>query len=933
MVEVSGEEGNFTVKVRKHPRYVDMEKCIACGVCAQKCPKKVDDEYNMGLNKRRSIHIKYGQTVPLKYAIDPKNCIYLTKGKCRACEKFCPTGAINFEDKARIVTLKVGSVILSPGFKPFDPWGIDFYGYDEIPDVVTGLEYERLLSASGPYMGHLIRPSDGKEPRKIAWIQCVGSRNINRCDNAYCSSVCCTYAIKQALMTAEHLSGESVEQTIFYMDIRTIWKEVERYYEGAREGGVRFVKARPHSIMGGPNNIGVRLLYTSEAGEQFNEDFDMVVLSIGLEAPADALKLAETFDIDLNPYHFVKTSCFDPVASSRPGVYVAGDFQTPKAIPRTVIEASAAAANASHRLVQARGSLTKIKTYPPEMETAAEAPRVGVFVCSCGINIANVVDVAQVTDYAKTLPNVVFAENNLFTCSTDTQVLIAQKIKEHRLNRIVVAACTPRTHEPLFQDTLRDAGLNPYLFEMANIRNHNSWVHQKMPEKATAKAKDQVRMAVAKAARNCSLDPMKVQVVQKALVIGGGFSGMTAALGLADQGYETVLVEKSDTLGGNAWHLNETWKGEDIRPRLKEMIARVENHEKINVLKNSRVVSCSGSVGNFVSEVEVDGQPRQISYGIAVLCAGGKEYKPDEYLYGEDDRVMTHLEFDKLLREREEDAAKADTAVFIQCVGSRVPERLYCSRLCCTHSVQSAIRLKTLNPEMNVFILNRDIRTYGDREELYTKARELGVIFIKYYRDRKPEVSKDGKELLVTVFDPISQRNIAVSTDYLILAAAIVPNDTRDLVEMYKCSTNEDGFLNEAHPKLRPVDMSVEGLFVAGLCNYPKPVDESIVQSKAAVSRAGVILSKAEMQLDAVKSYVTENCDGCALCLDVCPYRAIALETYSRNGHSHRRIKTDSALCKGCGLCEATCPKGGVFVHGFTLDQLESQVDAILEAA
>ena len=414
--DVSGEAGNFSVKVRKQPRYVDMDKCIACGLCAQKCPKKVDDDYNAGLNKRRSIYIKYGQTVPLKYAIDPTQCIYLTKGKCRACEKFCPTGAINYEDKAQIVTLNVGSVILSPGFKPFDPSGLDFYGYDRMPDVVTGLEYERLLSASGPCMGHLVRPSDSREPKKIAWIQCVGSRNTNQCDNSYCSSVCCTYAIKQALITAEHLTDDDVEQSIFYMDIRTIWKEVERYCEGARNAGVRFVRARPHTIMPGPNNIGVNMTYTTEKGEQINEAFDMLVLSIGLEAPADALKLAERFEIELTPHNFVKTSGFDPVAASRPGVYVAGDFQMPKAIPRTVIEASAAAANAVDKLAEVRGTLTKTRTYPPERDIAGEEPKVGVFVCSCGINIANVVDVNQVAEYAKALPHVVMVENNLFTC-------------------------------------------------------------------------------------------------------------------------------------------------------------------------------------------------------------------------------------------------------------------------------------------------------------------------------------------------------------------------------------------------------------------------------------------------------------------------------------------------------------------------------------
>ncbi len=349
------------------------------------------------------------------------------------------------------------------------------------------------------------------------------------------------------------------------MDLRSHNKEFERYVENARSNGVRFIRSRPHTILPGKNNIGVQLAYVTEDGGRTEEDFDMAVLSVGLEAPPDALELAEKFGIDLDRYNFARTSSFTPVTTNRDGIYVCGAFQSPKAIPRSVTEASAAATEAAKALLPARGTLAREKTYPPEREITGEELRLGVFVCSCGINIAGVVDVEAVADYARTLPHVVCVENNLFTCSTDTQVLIAARIKELNLNRIVVAACTPRTHEPLFQDTLREAGLNAYLLEMANIRNQNAWVHQKDPAFATLKAKDQVRMAVAKVSRDYPLASMSVPVVQKALVIGGGVAGMTAALDLADQGYPTVLVEKSDKLGGNAWHLNKTWKCEDVR--------------------------------------------------------------------------------------------------------------------------------------------------------------------------------------------------------------------------------------------------------------------------------------------------------------------------------------------------------------------------------
>ncbi len=932
VVAVSGREGNFTVTVKQHPRYIDMEKCIACGLCAEKCPKKVEDEFNMGLNRRKAAYIKYGQSVPLKYAIDPAHCIYLTRGKCRACEKFCPTGAINFDDKEKIVTLQVGAVILAPGYKPFDPSPYDFYGYKKIGDVVTSLEYERLLSASGPCMGHLKRPSDNREPRRIAWIQCVGSRSTNRCTNAYCSSVCCMYAIKQALVTAEHLTGDGLQQSIFYMDIRSPGKEFERFYEDARAKGVNFVRARPHSIDPGPDGHGVRLRYTTEAGETLVEDFDMTVLSVGLEAPADARQIADTFGIALDEFGFARTEAFAPVSSTRPGVFVTGAFQGPKAIPRSVAEASTAAAEAAHLLIGARGTLTHEKTYPSERDVSGEAPRIGVFVCSCGINIAGVVDVKAVAAYAATLPNVVFVDNNLFTCSADTQVLIAKKIAEHGLNRIVVAACTPRTHEPLFQETLKETGLNAYLIEMANIRNQNAWVHQKMPERATEKAKDQVRMAVAKASRMAPLDRLRVAVNQKALVIGGGVAGMTAALTLADQRIPVVLLESTGRLGGNAWRLTDTDTGAPIRPMLEDLIRQVEGHPEIRVMKNARLKTAVGSVGNFVSQIEVDGQTLAVTYGAAVVAVGAREAVPEEYGYGESDRVMTHLEFDAFADGHGVELKQASSVVFIQCVGSREPKRPYCSRVCCTHTMKSAIRLKTLNPDIQIYVLYRDIRTYGKREVLYQKARELGVIFIRYEVDRKPAVTPEASGLTVSVFDPILQRPLELSADYLVLAAAVEPNDDRQLVELYKCGQNEDGFLNEAHPKLRPVDMSVDGLFVAGLCNYPKPVDESIAQAKAAAARAAVLLARHEMQLDAIKSFVTANCDGCALCVDVCPYRAISLEEYQdADGHPRKRIRTDPALCKGCGLCMATCPKGGVLVHGFTLEQLEAQVETALE--
>lgn len=928
---VEGEAGNFSVTVRENPRYIDMDKCIACGVCAEKCPRWVKDEFNMGLGKRKAAYIKYGQSVPLKYAIDPDHCIFLKRGKCRACEKFCPTGAINFEDTVKHRTLHVGAVILATGFTPFDPSIYDFYGYTQIKDVVTSMDYERLLSASGPNMGHLIRPSDEQEPRSIAWIQCIGSRSQNRCDNPYCSSVCCMYAIKQALVTAEHLSGDNIFLTIFFMDLRSHGKDFERYYNDARDKGIRFIRARPHTIEPGAGDAGVQMRYTLESGKTVKEKFDIAVLSVGLEPSSDTKHLADIFGIQTDSHRFAKTSSFAPVSASRPGVLVTGAFQAPKAIPRSVAQASAAAACAAGMLNEVKGTRTRTKTYPDARDISAQKPAIGVFVCACGINIASVVDVTAVASYAASLPHVVLVENNLFTCSADTQELIAKKIQEHGLNRIVIAACTPRTHEPLFQATLKDARLNGYMVEMANIRNQNAWVHQKDPEQATRKAKDQVRMAVAKITHSTPLAQGRVKVNPRVLVIGGGVAGMTSALSMAQQGFHVVLVEKQAQLGGNARRLTHSFQGEKVRPMLDTLTASVSDHPMITVHTRAFLKTVSGSVGNFTGQIQVNSTESRIDFGAAILNTGGAEAVPEEYGYGSDSRIMTHLGFDETVMENSTDTLP-DSVVFIQCVGSREPDRPYCSRICCVHSVKTAIALKTRNPGMRVSILYRDMRTYGQWEIYYQKAREIGVDFIRYDLENKPGVTVTPEEIEVLVTDPILNLPLAIAADYLVLASGVVPSDTRDLTAMFKCSVDSDGFLNEAHPKLKPVDMSVDGLFLAGMCSYPKPLEETIEQATAAASRAAGLLSKAYMELDAIKSFVTERCDGCALCLDVCPYNAISLHETTGPDHTMmRRVETDPALCKGCGICFATCPKEGIMVHGFTMNELKAQVTAAIQ--
>ncbi|RLB13780.1 MAG: 4Fe-4S ferredoxin, partial [Deltaproteobacteria bacterium] len=854
------------------------------------------------------------------------NCGYCCE--CFQCVKACGAGAVTLDTHAlrpETVELDVGSIIVAPGFQAFDPSQFDTYNYAQHPNVMTAMEFERILSASGPTMGHLVRLSDHKEPKKIAWLQCVGSRDINRCDNAYCSSVCCMYAIKEAVIAKEH-AGEELDCTIFFMDMRTHGKEFERYYDDAREKhGIRFVRSRIHSIepMEGADELIIK--YVTESGEFKEEEFDLVVLSVGLQTSKEALELAEKLGIELSESMFTQTGSFSPVTTSRDGVYVCGAFQGPKDIPQSVIEASAAAAEAGTLLAEARNSLTKVKEIPEERNVKGERPRIGVFVCQCGINIGGVVDVPAVRDYAATLPYVDYVTDNLYTCSQDTQEAIARAIKEHNLNRIVVAACTPKTHEPLFQETLVEAGLNKYLFEMTNIRNQDSWVHKDNPEAATEKAKDLVRMAVAKVALMEPLEETELEINQKALVVGGGISGLTAAKHLSDQGYQVYLVDRDTALGGQARSLYKTWKGEDVQKNLAALVEEVRSAGNIDVRLGAEITNVEGFVGNFKTTIRSGEQEETIEHGIAILATGGYEYKPDEYLYGEDSRVLTHLELDQRFMEGDTSLKGIGTAVFIQCVGSREPGRPYCSRVCCAHTMESALHLKELNPDMDIYVLYRDIRTYGERELLYRKARESGVVFIRYSLDSKPVVKAAPDGLEIQVVDHVLQRPIVIKADLLALASAILPYKDEKLAQFFKVPLDEDGFFVEAHPKLAPSEFSTDGVFLCGMAHYPKPIDESIAQAQAAVSRAVTLLARKKIRVSGTVAYCNPAfCSSCGVCVSICPYSA---PSFIKEGPFAGKVEINSALCKGCGLCVASCRSGALNLKGFEEGQIMAMIN------
>ncbi len=846
--------------------------------------------------------------------------------ECLECIKACEAKAIDHWMKDEQIEIEVGSIILSPGFDEFEPSLKSEYGYGRFPNVVSSIEFERFLSASGPFKGHVARPSDQKHPHRVAWIQCVGSRD-SHIGKGYCSSVCCMYATKEAVIAKEH--APDMKATIFYMDMRAYGKDFDKYIERAeKEYGVRYIRTRVSHVKEDPKTNDLTIHYETEEGEMVSEAFDLVVLSVGLEPTRSHEEIAKIFDIDLNKYGFAETSTFSPLRTSKPGIFVSGVFSGPKDVPETVAQASAVAAEASSLLAGSRGTLVTEKEYVPEKNVNYQGPRIGAFICHCGINIGGVVDVPAVVEYAKTLPNVVHAEGNLYTCSQDTQEQMKKMIEEHQLNRVVVASCTPRTHEPLFQDTIREAGLNRYLFDMANIRDQCSWVHMTQPKEATEKAKDLVRMAIAKAAL---LDPLTTQTVpmnQKAMVIGGGLAGMIAAQKIAQAGYEVYLVEKESELGGKARSIYYTLDGNDVQSHLERLSGEVKKDPRIHLMTGTTVEAIDGFVGNFKTKVRNGNEVKEIDHGVIIVATGGEEYQPKEYLYGQDSRVISQKELEEWIVLHPDRLKDLKSVVMIQCIGSRNEERPYCSRICCSEAVKNALKLKATAPEKNVYVLYRDIRTYGFKEDYYEKAREAGILFIRYDPEREPRLEKDGDGLGVVVHEPILHDDLLIQTDLLVLSPGIVPpHENESLSKMLKVPLNQDGFFLEAHMKLRPVDFATEGIFLAGLAHSPKSIEESISQANAAVARALTYLSKKELETIGTTSEVDERkCIGCGLCESVCPYKAIEILTKRTIVGEKQVAQVNRALCKGCGACTASCRSGSIDLKGFTNSEVVAQI-------
>ncbi len=908
--KVKGKAGNFSVTLRSRPTGVNRDLCSGCGLCVEVCPVETPSEFNQGLDMRKAIYIRHPLVSANAYLIDWDTCT-----RCGACVEKCPTGAIDLDVEDDIREIKAGAIVLSTGFEEFNAKLTTQYGYQRYKNVVTNIEFERILSPSGPWQGKLVRPSDEKTPSSLAFLQCVGSRELKR---NYCSSACCMYAIKEAILARQ--ADPDIEVSIFYMDIRAFGKDGYKYYLEAKDKyGVNFIRCRVPVIRQDPQTGDILLIARAEDGKPEKHRFEMVVLSVGQVPPQKFTELAGMLGVELDKWGFCRTEEFTPVETSRKGVYVCGSTSSPKDIADTLIEAGAAACQVS-------GLLSPVSAQPvPEQFNdgvpTGEEPGIAVIVCECGGEISQVVDTKELVEFSKELPGVVYVTETPYLCQRDSLKKVIDGVKNSEANRIIFAACSSSICGGVVESAMREAGMGRYFTQFVNLREGVAWVHREQPEAATAKSKSLISMAVERARLQKDSTASSSAVKTAALVIGGGLGGLTSALHIAGQGYEVHLVEKTSELGGNLRHIYRTLEGNDPQELLGRLIREVEASPLIHVYTESEVVQFEGYAGSFDLVLSGRNEEVALQVGAVIVATGGREYKPEEYLYGQNDRVMTQNELEKKL---ESGGLDAGTVVMVQCVGSRNEERPYCSRICCGQALKNALRLKELNPEVQIYVLYRDLMSYGFMEEYYTRAREAGVIFVRYEPGKEPEVKLEVETLKVEFVEPVLGEKFILEPDIVALSPAVLPQEgNEELARLLGLDLTEEGFFKEAEVKFRPVDFNKEGIYACGMALAPRNTAEVLTDAQAAAQRAVVLLSREQLHPSAVVAEVNERwCTGCEICVQACPYGARIKD------NDKGVVVVREALCHGCGACVAACPSGASKLRRFTQKQLLSMVDA-----
>jgi heterodisulfide reductase subunit A len=943
LVSCEGQAGDFSVVLQERPQIVDASLCINCGRCAEVCPEIRPSGFQLGLSSRKLIDKSAPRSLPNAYYLLQKTdrC-----EDCHKCVEVCPTDAIDLEAGPKRMEIQVGAVIMAMGFQPFDPSEMPELGYGRIPDVITSMQYERLASRSGPTEGIVRRISNNEIPKRIAWLQCVGSRDQR---NPYCSSICCMYATKEAMLAKERIDG--VECHIFTMDERAFNKEYNFYYQKARDDfGINYTRCRISSVDEDPLTGEVILRFPAgriheEAahgqGAIQEERFDLLVLTVGIRPPKDAVKIAHQLGINLNEYGFCETDKFSPLATSRPGVYVCGAFASPKEIAETILDASGAAAEAMRIMHDQLGSRTFSRAQPflsfdsggAVQEEEPQEPTISVVLCGCAGEISNVVDLETIADQIASLDGVNQVEILPLACMQDGKQRIHDLIQSSGANRLVIGACSHRTHEPLFQRLVAEIGINPYLVEMVNLREHCAWVHPQDHQGATHKAYELMRMGIERVRHAVPITKEEREPVRAALVIGGGVSGMTAALGIADAGFDVHLVEKSNELGGNLRHVYYVAEGDNPQRLLRDLVNRVLSHERISLHIRSQIVRHTGSVGDFRARIRSqrsDGsfEEEEIRHAVTILATGGKEAGGSRYMLGKDPRVIPQSELEQILAHQPERATRLRSVVMIQCV---TPEGGidYCSRICCTNSLKNALRLKMLNPDCQVVILYKNIITYGFREKYYIEARRRGVLFVRYTENDPPrvriELSGSRMKTVVDIQENIFGRTLSFEPDLLALSMAVQPaGDTAKLAQMLGVPLSPEGFFQESHLKMRPMEFADEGIFLTGMAHYPKFLEECITHSLACVGRALTILSRPTIQLGGIIAVVDpDRCTGCLTCVRTCPFGIPEVRTdHVGVGGLGGAAWINPARCQGCGTCTAECPARAIQLRHYHDDQI-----------